>query len=322
MKEIGSFIEMQFPNTGEYYKGDNVARLNTGRAAIYHAFRLTGCKTLWLPYYLCLSVQEFLKKKNVPLMFYNIGSDLRPINLNPCKDDAVLLVNYFGTQTNIEIGDIAEKYENVIVDNSHAFFCKPIRGTKTIYSCRKFFGVPDGAYVIAEDAQKYLDEYEQGYSSQYASFLLKRIEYGCKGQSYHDRMINEERLNREPVLKMSKLTHTILCSIDYEEVKRVRMANYEYLASRLGEKNLLQFHNKKVEVPMVYPFFVKDDSLQQKLINNGHYQGPWWEHLLDEHLYELKKDSVEYLLSRYMVPLTIDQRYGEEEMKRIIKLVS
>ena len=42
--EIGSFIEMQFEKGKEYYsQKTNIARLNTGRAAIWHAFRVLGC---------------------------------------------------------------------------------------------------------------------------------------------------------------------------------------------------------------------------------------------------------------------------------------
>ena len=64
MREIGSFIELELPKGQEIYKGENVVRLNTGRAAIWHAFRLTGAKTIWLPYYQCETVREFLTRKN------------------------------------------------------------------------------------------------------------------------------------------------------------------------------------------------------------------------------------------------------------------
>ena len=48
--EIGSFLPLAFASGNEYYRGTaGVARLNTGRAAIWHAFRVTGCAALWLP---------------------------------------------------------------------------------------------------------------------------------------------------------------------------------------------------------------------------------------------------------------------------------
>ena len=49
--EIGSFIELQFSKGKEWYNQDtNIARLNTGRTAIWHAFRTTDCKAIWFPY--------------------------------------------------------------------------------------------------------------------------------------------------------------------------------------------------------------------------------------------------------------------------------
>ena len=63
MKEIGSFIELELPKGREYYNGDcGVARLNTGRAAIWHAFRLTRAKAICLTYYQCETVREFLER--------------------------------------------------------------------------------------------------------------------------------------------------------------------------------------------------------------------------------------------------------------------
>ena len=40
--EIGSFLELQLPKGREWHHEPHTARLNTGRAAIWHAFRLTG----------------------------------------------------------------------------------------------------------------------------------------------------------------------------------------------------------------------------------------------------------------------------------------
>lgn len=62
--EVGSFIELQLPKGREFYsKTENMARLNSGRSAIFHAVKTWGCNTVWLPYYECDTVRDFLKKK-------------------------------------------------------------------------------------------------------------------------------------------------------------------------------------------------------------------------------------------------------------------
>lgn len=314
--EIGSFIELQFPKGLEYYKGEtNIARLNSGRAAIWHAFRVLGCEAIWLPYYQCNSVREFLSRKGVTIKYYHIDQNFNPIDLFPEKNDAVLIVNYFGVMSVKRIQTLAKQFANVIIDNSQAFFSKPIEGCMNVYSARKFVGVPDGAYVIGENANMYVDEYEQCYSSDTALFLLQRIEYGCEGKTYQTRTINEERIDTEDAKRMSMLTRSILDGTDYNYICIKRQENFSVASSLFGTINQFNpsLYYDEGCVPMVYPLVVEDDSLLQKLLDHKHFQGHWWNYLLKE----VAKDSFEYWLSRYIIPITIDQRYSKAELRHL-----
>ena len=318
--EIGSFIELQFNKGQEYYKGDkNVARLNSGRAAIYHAFRLTGCDSIWLPVYQCDTVRNFLNRKDVQIKYYHIDNEFNPIDLNQKENEAVLLVNYFGIMSNKRMEELASNYKNVIIDNSQAFFCKPIEYCLNIYSCRKFVGVPDGAYVIGKNANKYLSEYQQGYSSDTSLFLLQRIEYGCEGKAYESRKANEQRLDTEDIMKMSKLTEMVLDGTDYELIKSKRKDNFKKASALFEDINkinpLMYFDSDTV--PMVYPLVVEDDELINKLQKAKHFQGHWWSYILKE----TKECDFENWISRYIIPITIDQRYGKEELEYINSIV-
>lgn len=318
--EIGSFIELQFNKGQEYYKGDvNIARLNSGRAAIYHAFRITGCNTIWLPVYQCDTVRDFLNKKNIPIKYYHIDKNFNPIDLKQDRDEAVLLVNYYGIMSNKRMKELASKFQNVIVDNSQAFFCKPIDPCMNVYSCRKFVGVPDGAYVIGKNAHFLLGEYEEGYSSDTSLFLLQRIEYGCQGKAYESRKLNEHRLETEDIMRMSKLTQTILDGTDYELIKQKRLENFKLACALFGDINKINplMYCDKETIPMVYPLVVEDDKLLNKLQKAKHFQGHWWSYLLNE----TKESDFENWLSRYIIPITIDQRYGKEELEYINSIV-
>ena len=171
MREIGSFIELELPKGQELYK-DDVARLNTGRAAIWHAFRLTGAKAIWLPYYQCETVRDFLTRKNCLIKYYHIDNGFNPIDIDQEPDDAVVLVNYYGIMSNDRMKELSSNYQNVIIDNSQAFFCQPIENVYNVYSARKFVGVADGSYVVGKDAARFYEEYEQGYSSDTAAFRV------------------------------------------------------------------------------------------------------------------------------------------------------
>ena len=320
MREIGSFIELELPKGREWYIGNTgVARLNTGRAAIWHAFRITGAKAIWIPYYQCETVREFLTKKGVEIKYYHQDKNFNPIDLNAKADEAVLLVNYYGIMSRERMRILATANPNVIIDNCQAFFCKPIEGALNVYSCRKFIGVADGAYVIGKGAEHFVEEYPQCYSSDTAAFLLKRIEYGCEGKGYEARTINEERVDTEDIMRMSALTRAMLDGTDYERIKEKRRKNFDIACNLFADINVwdpTRFYDAET-VPMVYPLVVEDDGLLQKLLDAKHFQGHWWHYITKE----LPESTFEHWMSRYMIPITIDQRYGHKELEYLRSIV-
>ena len=120
--EIGSFIELQFSKGLEYYSGEqNIARLNSGRAAIYHASRVLECNIVWLPYYQCDTVRDFLTHKGVAVKYYHINTYLNPVDIDQKPGEAVVFVNYFGIMSQTRMQSLAKQYDNVIIDNSRPY---------------------------------------------------------------------------------------------------------------------------------------------------------------------------------------------------------
>ena len=158
--EIGSFIELEFNKNGEYHSGENVIRLNSGRAGIFHAVRILGCSAVWVPYYQCETVRDFLLKKGIEVKYYHIDESFAPIDLNSEENEAVVIVNYYGIMSYERMKGIASAYKNVIIDNSQGFFLKPLENCMNVYSARKFIGVPDGAYVIGNGVNS-VNDYEK-----------------------------------------------------------------------------------------------------------------------------------------------------------------
>ena len=318
--EIGSFIELQFPKGREYYRGDtDIARLNSGRSALLYAFRCTGRRVLWLPYYQCDCVRDYFRREGCELRFYRIDEHFEPVALEPAADEAVLLVNYYGVMSHGRLTSLARRYEHVIIDDCQAFFAKPADGAFNVYSARKFIGVPDGAYVIGHGAQSLCSALGQSFSSDTAAYLLQRIEYGCEGKAYDSRRRNEERIEREGMLRMSKLTRAILDGTDYGPIMKKRRDNFAYAHSLFRDINRLdplRYYDDGC-VPMTYPLVAEDGGLLGRLLAHKHFQGHWWSYLVDE----MPADSFEYYLSRYMIPITIDQRYGPRELDYIRSIV-
>ena len=214
---------------------------------------------------------------------------------------------------------LAIGYKNVIVDNCQAFFCPPLSGTLSAYSARKFVGVADGAYVVGKGASRFVDEYPQCFSSDTAAFLLKRIEYGCEGKGYEARTINENRVDTEDIMKMSLLTRAMLDGADYEYNRKQRVENFRFahsLFKAINKIDPMKYWDDDT-IPMVYPLVVEDDDLLGKLLAAKHFQGHWWKYITDE----LPEETFEHWLSRYVIPITIDQRYGEADIRYIHSVV-
>jgi len=319
-KEIGSFLELNFLSGLEYYHGDHIARLNAGRTAIFHALRILNQDVIYLPYYQCETVRDFLLKNGVKIKYYYCDREFNPLISDYTENTAILLVNYFGIMSFTRMSSLASKYKNVIIDNSQAFFAPPIDRCMNVYSVRKFIGAPDGSYLIGNHANDHLEEYEQDYSSDTSLFLLQRIEYGCEGNAYQNKKTNDGRIDDSKIKRMSKLTHTILDGTDYNLIKCKRKENFE-IASLLFENmnhiNPKEFYDDNC-VPMVYPLVIENDLILPELIKSKVFQGHWWSYILDE----IQPDTFEYYLSKNMIPITIDQRYGEKEIKYVFNLIN
>ena len=70
--------------------------------------------------------------------------------------------------------------------------------------------------------------------------------------------------------------------------------------------------------PMVYPFMMKNDRyLRNELISNKVFVARYWPNVKKQDGYE-----TEYDLAMNVIPIPCDQRYGKEEMDRIVELIN
>ena len=314
MEAIGGYFSLELPQREEYHK--NAIRLNTGRNCLEYILRVRGYKKVYVPYYTCEAVMEPINKLGIPYEFYHIDIHFEIRDRFTLKEgEALLYTNYFGLkQRYVEL--LAEKVgSRLIVDNTQAFYAKPLIGIDTFYTCRKFFGVPDGAYLYCD---KELDEeIEQDYSYDRVAHLVKRIDLSAE-EGFKDFRRVDDGLDNQPIRKMSKLTQRMMLGVDYEASAQCRRANYQLLHEALGKVNNLELPLEDDAVPMVYPYLVPVEGLREKLIENKIFVARYWPNVLDW----TTKEDIDYLLAFQMQPLPVDQRYGEEEMKRIIKIVT
>lgn len=317
--EIGGYRELDLRTGLEYWRDASPARLNAGRCGVYHAARCLGCRKVLLPRYQCGTVRDFLLKKGIEAVCYHIGEDMLPLAENREQDTAIVLVNYFGLIPASALEAFVRANRNVIIDNTQGFYQPNIPGAYSVYSPRKFFGVPDGCYVIGADAERYLEEYGQDSSAPSASFLLTRIESGGDA-NYGQYQESERRLDGSDILRMSRLTRALLDNVDYDAIRQKRQRNYDHAANVFGGVNQLPaslLEREGSQVLMVYPLLIEREELRYILKENRVFVGQWWKYLLDEP----DVTPLERRLSLYMLPIQIDQRYGPEEIDYTAELI-
>lgn len=313
MEPIGGYFSLELPIHEEYHK--DAIKLNTGRNCLEYILRCRHYKKVYIPYYTCDVILEPFHKLGIDYAFYHINQDFEIADdIHPQMDEAILYTNYYGLKQRY-VEKLAEKYgQQLIVDNTQAFYAKPIDGIDTFYTCRKFFGVPDGAYLYTD---KLLDkELEQDYSYERMSFLLKRLDLGAEA-GYADFREQSHLLVGQSIKRMSKLTERLMQSIDYQWVAKRRRENSELLHQSLEGSNKYHVHLPSEAVPMIYPYLVPVQNLRNKLINNKIFIARYWPSILEW----CKKDDWEYNLAENLVCIPVDQRYGEEDLKYILSII-
>jgi len=313
MKSVGGYFELELKQ-GEHYHS-NALKLNTARNCLKYILKAKQYKKIFIPYYTCEVILEPIKKLKIDYEFYRINQKLEPVKeYKLLGNETFLYINYFGLKQG-KVQRLANQYgKNLIVDNSQAFYAKPLDGIDTFYSARKFFGVPDGAYLYTD---KHLeDNFEQDISYDRISHLVKRIDIGAE-VGYSDFQQNDNSLTNQPIKKMSNLTDKLLKSIDYEFAKLKRRKNYETLSKQLQDDNQIEFDFDENTVPMVYPYFSNNKNLRSRLIENHVFVAKYWKSVLEW----CSSDSLEYKFSEKLLPLPINQRYDKIDMSKIIDLI-
>ena len=313
MKAIGGYFDFELNKKAEYHQ--DAIRLNTGRNAFEFILLANSYTKVYLPYFICDALLEPLKKHQIEYNFYYIDKQLEPLfDYNLIKsNEAFLYINYFGLKDSF-IFQIPKFCKNLIIDATQSFFSKPIENVDTFYSPRKFFGVPDGAYLYSNKTLKMF--FKKDVSFDKCSHLLKRLDCGAE-KGYEDFKDNEANLKYQDIREMSTLTQTLLTAIDYNLCAEKRKINFKFLHDKLKTTNKLIFDIDTIGVPMVYPYWNDNVTLKQKLLYNRIYTANYWTNVLEW----CERDSLEYCMAKEIIYLPIDPRYNEIDLKRIVGLL-
>ena len=303
MKEIGGYIELD-TYTGKMLH-DGGIKLNCGRNALAYIIKAKNIKKLWMPKFMCDSCDKTLSDNQVDVRYYSIGLDFKPSIEQ--WDGWLYVVNFYGQLSNDYLTTLGDR---IIVDNAQAYFQEPLPGVDTLYTCRKFFGVADGAILYTD---KLIEVEEQDESFERMHFLLGRYERSAS-EFYAEYVENNHFFKNEPIKRMSRLTENLLHGIDYEMVKNRRAQNFYYLYEMFQSMNKLN-----LSVPdgaFMYPLYIENGAEVRKQLQAKKIFIP----ILWPAVFNLcEENELEYDMAKNILPIPVDQRYGIEDMKYIAR---
>jgi len=310
--EIGGYMELEHFTGKEYYP--DLFRVNLGRTALAHLLQRLDCGRIFIPQYICDSVFLAAQQAGFEVVFYSIDENLCPLVAPEelQEKDYLYIVNYYGQLSPEEIRRWDREYHHrVILDNAQAFFERPIDDIHTIYTARKFLGLSDGAYIYSSACPQDENDLPQDRSAGRMKHILGRLEEDAR--TYYSEMLAVNHTFSDiPPLRMSRLTENLLRAVDYEFVAAKRSENYKTLEQLLPSQN--PFTRRTPEVPFAYPYYHPDGvRLRKALAAQNIFVPTNWSYLISS----MPEDSFEYEWSANILPLPIDQRYGEREMKMI-----
>lgn len=317
-KPIGGFIGLEpFSVSRQPLYPDAVA-LTSGRACM--AALLDHYKDVThvqLPFYCCDALLEPFVDRGIPLRFYTVGEDLLPLGLEPSgKNGLIVLVDFFGI-----IGERLSRFgaplgERVVYDDTHAFHQgRRSRSQWSFNSARKFFGVPDGAFLFAPVPLGPPLEMNTEVSADH--LLLRHM--GEADSAYPVYLRNEARMT-SAYLAPSPVSLGLLARYGREGSATVRRANFQVLHQRLAASNLLDLSLAEGSVPLCYPYLpASRGSVDRSALHRaGLFIPKFWEDVLrrpdPEGHFGREKHWSDQLL-----PLPIDQRYGPQDMEQMLE---
>lgn len=311
---------------------------DSGRSALrYIAYNIPRGNITLLPEFICESVISCLNKNRIA--FYKIEPNFE-INLESIEElitpdvKVIFLMHYFGMvqpeDKLKELRRLAEEYQIVIIeDTTHSIFSK-IRtiGDYVISSIRKWMPIPKGGVLyVAKDALRLrkLEILKSTENERANGMILKELFLNhfldCNSEYRKIFAACENALDKQnDIYRLSDFSEFVINCTNIEEIVLKRKRNYNFLIKQLETFDLFPacWLNSE-DCPFVVPIRVPQrDDFRKYLMDHRIYCAVHWP--FDGMMKEKRSFAIENANS--LLSLPIDQRYGEDEMRYMAKIIS
>jgi hypothetical protein len=319
---VGGFFEAEKPsNLAQDIFHPQAISVTSGRACLKQILKSTQAKRMYIPFYICDTVLAVIQEAGAEFKFYKLNEDLTPASLPELNaDELFLYVNYFGLNSETAEALRVQYGQQFILDNTQAFFAKGNLETGnpngwSFNSARKFFGVPDGAYLYAPVSLP-------ATASQNKTLITEHLTQRTSkklDQAYQLYLQNEELISTD-WLDMSTYTRAVLEQIDYTEIQAVRQSNFSIYHQAFGTINKLALSSTalalKGKIPFCYPLWLDSPVDRTRLYEHTIFIPTLWKDVLNRSQpgFELEKS-----LSAQLLCLPLDHRYSESDCHYVIE---
>lgn len=325
----------------------------SGREAIALALRSLArlrpdlVRVCLLPAYMCDTVFFPFEQEGFEIHFYHVNKELEANEhelralIEQLKPGLLFIHPYYGVDTWRSLRSLLAKWKKqgicIMEDVTQSYYLEGV-GAEADYvvgSLRKWYPVPDGGFVVSNEELAWEEiEDDREFAKTRLKMLMDKWEYLYGNADAEKKKLDkaaylkqnralEEQLDRHCGIRdLSGETAHILERINEDDAKRRRNDNYKYLYDRLKDKKLFQpivTDPTGDAVPLYFAIFTQSrDELQSFLTAHEIYAPVLWPigkenepHLIAEEKY----------IYEHMLALPIDQRYGKEEMQRIVEVM-
>jgi dTDP-4-amino-4,6-dideoxygalactose transaminase len=326
------------------YKGKDTALLSTGRAAENMVLDDVESrnpninKVAIVPPYTCHTVLEPFYKHGYELYTYRVSLNLETsaIDLRKVIEDKkpgiVLIHRYFGFDTVVGCHDIIDEFSEkgivFVEDGTQSLFSNYESLNADYYtgSLRKWAGLPDGGFAVSKKTlfRAKPDEYDVELTAVKLSASYEKNSYiqGLQVEKQHFLSLYaeaEQILNSETkYYKISPVSVGVFNKLNIKELINRRRENYSCLFERVrGRKCIRPILGQLTRevVPLYFPIYVEDRiAFQTKLREERIYAPIVWP--LPDKAPLICNEAKE--LYNHLICIPIDQRYGIDDMMRII----
>ena len=304
------------------WRGDDpfVAAWANARSAL--AAVLRGRRRAWLPAYVCEAVAQAAAAAGAEIGWYPVGFSLEPdlasLEHGITAGDAVVIVDYFGRADPAWRGLVAVRPDvRFIEDRAQALDtgAAPLAETAT-YSPRKLLGVGDGGIAVSRHplptpTEAADDRLWEPHDARAAD------REGLAPAQWRGLFLAAEAGMRPTGAAITDRTVAALRGTAVQPIADRRRSNWRLLAAALADWALWRDAEPEF-APLAFPIVADDASVAAAALAEARIWAP-------RHWAELPAGTERFdeahRLAEACVSLPLDQRYGPEDMERIVDTV-